>query len=404
MPKSDQGSGEQGRAALRAALFVHRRTPLSRLLDRRGLGAYRGYGELLEALDRLADRGARLSLIGRSVRGEPLFAVHLGAGSPVGGVGYREGGGVGSAALPAHGEGRSLNGAGRSAAYGAHGGGADEPAPGHGATSTANERTGRFGPPGGERTGGAGPRERARTTVILSGIHPLEWIGVEAHLALLERLAAEDLGDRSIFAVPIVNPDGLLRVEMNLRAGRHRYVRGNARGVDLNRNFDAGWYERGLVQRLIGLVVSPGSRPASEPEVEALAHALSSRRIDRALSLHSAGGAVLYPPANRRWPVADAVEHRAFALRIARAADRRPYRAMSYVRFAWWIRKAGLEIDWLHERHGALSLLVECSRGRLGLRPSRLVEPFAWYNPRKPADVAPPLVEAVLPFVRGARA
>ncbi|WP_437874986.1 M14 family metallopeptidase [Sorangium sp. So ce513] len=432
MPKSDQGSEEQGRAALRAALFVHRRAPLSRQLARRGLGPYRGYGELLEALDRLADRGAQLSLIGRSVRGEPLLAVQLGAATKAGAGGYREGAGGHREGAGGHREGAGghREGAGASAPPGQQGssrggegprrsegllngapvagasrglgapGDADEPAPDDAATaqpgepSTAIERRGH---------GGAG-RERARTTVILSGIHPLEWIGIETHLALLERLAAEDLGGRSIFAVPIVNPDGLLRVEMNLRAGRHRYVRGNARGVDLNRNFDAGWYERGLVQRLIGLVSSPGSRPASEPEVEAIAHALSSRRIDRALSLHSAGGAVLYPPAHSLWPVADAAEHRAFAQRVARAADRRPYRAMSYVRFAWCIRKAGLEIDWLHDRHGALSLLVECSRGKLGLRPSRLVEPFAWYNPRKLDDAAPQLVQAVLPFVKGARA
>ncbi|WP_434042016.1 MULTISPECIES: M14 family metallopeptidase [Sorangium] len=405
MPKSDQGSEEQGRVALRAALFVHRRAPLSRLLARRGLGPYRGYGELLEALDRLADRGAQLSLIGRSVRGEPLLAVQLGAAAPAGHHQER----ADPSALPgqrggtSRGGGSSLNGAPGPGAH--HGAGAtadaDDPAPDDAALVRP---AGRAGPLDRRGPGGAGPRERARTTVILSGIHPLEWIGVETHLALLERLAAEDLRGRSIFAVPIVNPDGLLRVEMNLRAGRRRYVRGNARGVDLNRNFDAGWYERGLVQRLVGLVSSPGSRPASEPEVEAIAHALSSRRIDRALSLHSAGGAVLYPPAHSLWPVADAAEHRAFALRVARAADRRPYRAMSYVRFAWGIRKAGLEIDWLHDRHGALSLLVECSRGELGLRPSRLVEPFAWFNPRKPDDAAPQLVEAVLPFVKGARA
>ncbi|XXY52379.1 M14 family metallopeptidase [Sorangium sp. So ce269] len=399
MPKSDQGSEEQGRAALRAALFVHRRAPLSRLLVRRGLGPYRGYGELLEALDRLADRGAQLSLIGRSVRGEPLLAVQLGAAGPAHAGAYREG--AGRAALPAQGGGSSMNGAPLAGARHDHGApdGADEPAPDDAAVPRAAERA---GPPARRGSGGTGPRER--TTVILSGIHPLEWIGVETHLALLERLATEDLGGRSIFAVPIVNPDGLLRVEMNLRAGRRRFVRGNARGVDLNRNFDAGWYERGLVQRLIGLVSSPGRRPGSEPEVEAIAHALSPRRIDRALSLHSAGGAVLYPPAHSLWPVADAAEHRAFAQRIARAAARKPYRAMSYVRFAWGIRKAGLEIDWLHDRHGALSLLVECSRGELGLRPSRLVEPFAWYNPRKLDDAAPQLVEAVLPFVRGARA
>ncbi|WP_438004318.1 M14 family metallopeptidase [Sorangium sp. So ce321] len=401
MPKSDQGSEEQGRDALRAALFVHRRAPLSRLLGRRGLGPYRGYGELLEALDRLADRGAQLSLIGRSVRGEPLLAVQLGAAGPAHAGGYREG--PGRAALPAQGGGSSMNGASLAGAHHGRSGpdGADEPAPDDAAVPHPAERA---GPPArrGASAVRAGPRER--TTVILSGIHPLEWIGVETHLALLERLATEDLGGRSIFAVPIVNPDGLLRVEMNLRAGRRRFVRGNARGVDLNRNFDAGWYERGLVQRLIGLVSSPGSRPGSEPEVEAIAHALSPRRIDRALSLHSAGGAVLYPPAHSLWPVADAAEHRAFAQRIARAAARKPYRAMSYVRFAWGIRKAGLEIDWLHDRHGALSLLVECSRGELGLRPSRLVEPFAWYNPRKLDDAAPQLVEAVLPFVRGARA
>ncbi|XXX73607.1 M14 family zinc carboxypeptidase [Sorangium sp. So ce134] len=399
MPKSDPASEERGRAALRAALFVHRRAPLSRLLARRGLGPYRGYGELLEAIERLADRGAQLSVIGRSIRGEPLLAVHLGAARPAAGDGDWPG--VGRPALLSHGGRSSANGAPPRAAHGGSGapGRADEPPAND---TAAAEPAGRAGPLDPRRSAGAGPR--GRTTVILSGIHPLEWIGIEAHLALLERLATEDLGGRSIFAVPIVNPDGLLRVEMNLRAGRHRYVRGNARGVDLNRNFDAGWYERGIMQRLIGLAVSPGSRPASEPEVEAIAHALSSRRIDRALSLHSAGGAVLYPPAHSLWPVADAAEHRAFALRVARAADRRPYRAMSYVRFAWGIRKAGLEIDWLHDRHGALSLLVECSRGKLGLRPSRLVEPFAWYNPRKLDDATPPLVEAVLPFVKGARA
>ncbi|WP_437721415.1 M14 family metallopeptidase [Sorangium sp. So ce861] len=407
MPKSDPASEEQGRAALRAALFVHRRAPLSRQLARRGLGPYRGYGELLEAIERLADRGAQLSLIGRSIRGEPLLAVHIGAARPPGDGGGRLG--VGRPALLSHGGRRSANGApprgahvGSDAPGSADGPPANDDAAAGLAGSLDPRGAAGAGPLDPRRAAGAGPR--GRTTVILSGIHPLEWVGIEANLALLERLATEDLGGRSIFAVPIVNPDGLLRVEMNLRAGRHRYVRGNARGVDLNRNFDAGWYERGLVQRLIGLVVSPGSRPASEPEVEAIAHALSSRRIDRALSLHSAGGAVLYPPAHSLWPVADAAEHRAFARSVARAAGRRPYRAMSYVRFAWGIRKAGLEIDWLHDRHGALSLLVECSRGRLGLRPSRLVEPFAWYNPRKLDDTTPPLVEAVLPFVKGARA
>lgn len=295
---------------------------------RRGFGPYRGYAEMLEALDRLAERGARLALVGRSLGGEPLVAVHLG--------------------VPP-----------------------DE----------ADART--------------------RTSVVLSGVHPTEWIGIETNLALLDRLAGADLGGRSIVAFPIVNPDGVLRVEMNLREGRRRFVRHNARGVDLNRNFDARWGRRGIVQRLLGRLYSPGTRAASEPEVEAIAHALSSRRIDRALSLHSFGGVVLYPPAGSRWPIPDVGEHRAWAQRIARAADDKPYRAVSA---AWWglgITQSGLELDWFHDRHGALSLLVECSRGGVGLSPSRLFDPFAWFNPPKLDTTTLRLVDALSPYVRG---
>ncbi len=212
-------------AALRAAIRTHGRPALAPRLLAQGIGPYRGYGELLAAVERLAARGARVEPIGRSVRGEPLFAVHLGS----------------------------------------------------------------------DRIG-------ARTSVVLSAVHPIEWIGVEVGLALLERLAGEDLADRAVVAVPIVNPDGLLRVEHDLRAGRRRFVRHNARGVDLNRNFDASWDRRGLVQRLLSFLYSPGAHAASEPEVAALAHHLAPLRIDRAVSLHSFGGAVLYPRRRRAGP------------------------------------------------------------------------------------------------------
>jgi hypothetical protein len=310
--------------ALRAAQRAHRRPPLEAMLVARRLGHYRGYGELLGELAALVERGARLAVIGRSVKGEPIFAVQLGATQP-----------------------------------------------------------------------------KARTTVTLSAVHPMEWIGIEAHLALLRRLAESHLEGRAVIAVPIVNPDGVIRVEMKLRAGRRGFVRHNARGVDLNRNFEARWHDRGLVQRLLSFIYAPGSRPASEPEVAALAHHLAARRVDRSLSLHSFGGAVLYPSAATLWPIWDAAEHRAWARRIAEAADAKPYRAAAC---AWWacgMTAGGLELDWLHDRHGAVSLLVECSRRNAGLHPARLFEPFAWYNPRNPAAVAASLSAAMLPFARG---
>ena len=310
-------------ALLRAALHAHARAPLGPLLERRRLGAYRGYAEMLGAVERLVARGARLVQIGRSVRGEPLFAVHLGSTQP-----------------------------------------------------------------------------GARTTVTLSAVHPTEWIGVEVHLAMLERLAGLDLGDRAVIAVPLVNPDGVLRVEAHLRAGRRRFVRHNSHGVDLNRNFDAHWHDRGLAQRALSFLFSSGSRPASEPEVEALAHHLSARRIDRSLSLHSFGGAVLYPSAATVWPIPDAAEHRAWARRLASRADARPYRAVPCSWWSWGLTQGGLELDWFHDRHGALSFLVECSR-RNALHPARLLQPFAWYNPRRIDRVVAPLVDALVPFARG---
>jgi len=313
-----------GREVARAAAEKHRRPALARTIAPQRLGAYRGYGEMLEAVERLAERGGKIREVGRSVRGEPLFAVRFGSED-----------------------------------------------------------------------------ESARTSVVLGGVHPIEWIGVEAALALLDRVAGVGLEERAVIAFPIVNPDGVLRVEESLREGKRRWVRHNARGVDLNRNFDAHWGQARLHQRAMSWLFSPGRAAASEPEVAAIAFALSGRRVDRAVSLHSFGGAVLFPPAHTIWPVQDYEEHRTWARAIARAARARPYTALPC---SWWSVgniQSGLEIDWFHERHGALSILVECEGGP-SLPLSRLTHPFAWFNPMETARVAASVAAALLPFVLGA--
>jgi hypothetical protein len=313
------------RATLRARLAAHRRPPLADVLRRRGLGSYRGYGEVLAALDALADRGAAVAVAGRSSRGEPVFALRLG------------------------------------------------------------EAPGRF----------------VRTSVVVSAVHPMEWIGLETCLSLLHRLAERPPAGRAVVVFPVLNPDGVLRVEANLRAGARRFVRHNARGVDLNRNFDAAWDQKSVLQALFPRLYCAGEHPASEPEVAAITRELAPLRVDRAISLHSFGGAVLYPRASSRRPIADREEHRAHARHIARAADPRPYRVTACSWLVPGFTATGLELDWFHERHGALSLLVECSRGGASLHPSRLAEPFAWYNPPHVDRVASRLAAAIEPFVRG---
>lgn len=314
-----------GREAARIAAEKHRKPALARTLQPKRMGTYRGFGELLDAVERLGERGARVRHVGASVRGEPLLTVHFGSEDP-----------------------------------------------------------------------------NARTAVVLAGVHPIEWIGIESCLALMERLTSADLGDRAVVVFPVVNPDGLVQVEESLRNGRRRFFRHNAHGVDLNRNFDAHWHQRGPLQRLVPWVFARGSAPASEPEVAAIGFELANRRVDRAVSLHSFGGAVLYPPAHTVWPIPDYAEHRAWAKRIASAIRERPYAAKPC---SWWsmgLVHAGLELDWFHERHGALSLLVECEGGP-SLSLSRLTQPFAWYNPLDLDRVARGVATALLPFVTGAR-
>jgi protein MpaA len=89
----------------------------------------------------------------------------------------------------------------------------------------------------------------ARKVLVIGCLHGNECAGIAVvnRLRRLGRLEGVDL-----WLVPDANPDG------------HRArTRGNAHGVDLNRNFPHRW------KRLRGLFYS-GPRPASEPETRAL--------------------------------------------------------------------------------------------------------------------------------------
>lgn len=247
--------------------------------------------------------------------------------------------------------------------------------------------------------------EAARTLgVVLAGLHPIEWIGVETALALAGRLAASPPVDRRILVVPLVNPDGYRAIEADLRAGRRRYRRANARGVDLNRNWPTAF--RRLPRLPIGWSWA-GPRPCSEPEVAAIVRALdievaAGARVDTALSLHSFGRKLLVPWGARWRRPPRYRELHAHAVAVQRRLGER----YTIAQVSRWVPGAfarGMEIDDLHERYGARALLVECSLGGLSLDPeSWAAGPFRWYNPRRPSVIAADIAAAVDPFVRGA--
>lgn len=245
-----------------------------------------------------------------------------------------------------------------------------------------------------------GPASAGRVSFVLSGLHALEWIGVETALAVAEDFAARPPDGLRLVVVPVANPDGYARAERDLREGRRRYVRANARGVDLNRNFPTHFRRRHLRSTLLPILGGPGAAPASEPETRAVLAALERERgrVARAVSLHSFGRKLLLPFGGRWRPPDDVEQLRALALEVSRAlAPRYDVRPASH-----WLAGAfafGLELDHLHAL-GIPALLVECSAGGLSLcDPTSWLHPFRWYNPPEPRAEARAIARALRVFL-----
>lgn len=253
-----------------------------------------------------------------------------------------------------------------------------------------------------------GPEDAERVTVVLGGIHAMEWIGVDAACALAERLAASPPRDRRIWVAPLVNPDGAASVAADLAAGRRRFRRANARGVDLNRNWPTHWTAARFGTRLVPFLGHSGSGPASEPEVRSVLEALDAMvaagsTIDRALSLHSFGRMILHPYGGvwRRPHRYD--EHRRAAEALQSSIDGLHYRIRQSSRWVPGAFAPGMELDHLHERYGALALLVELGSGGLQVRqPRTWVRPTRWFYPPDSEEEVARVLPALLAFTAAA--
>jgi len=107
-----------------------------------------------------------------------------------------------------------------------------------------------------------GDFDASKRVLVVGCIHGNEPAGI----AIANRLAhISPPPELDLWIVPDLNPDGVAA-----------HTRGNARGVDLNRNFPLGW------QRLSGLFYS-GPRPLSEPESRIAARLI--RRVRPQISI-----------------------------------------------------------------------------------------------------------------------
>ncbi|HXG58317.1 MAG TPA: murein tripeptide amidase MpaA [Thermoanaerobaculia bacterium] len=116
--------------------------------------------------------------------------------------------------------------------------------------------------------------------LILASIHGDE---PETTVVVSEALRTLPAGDLRAAVILCANPDGLLRG-----------TRGNARGVDLNRNFPtSNWspdpvFHKTRANDARDIALSPGAGPASEPETKALLSLIDRLKPRAIVSLHAA--------------------------------------------------------------------------------------------------------------------
>ena len=133
--------------------------------------------------------------------------------------------------------------------------------------------------------------------IFLSGAYH----GCESITAKILMRFSRELSDGSAFAspnaslyiVPMVNPDG---IEI---AATGKFWQANARGVDINHNFDALWDLSKKAEEKYG-INGPGPTrfggefPESEPETKAVADFARENNFDLAAALHTQGEVIYY--------------------------------------------------------------------------------------------------------------
>lgn len=234
--------------------------------------------------------------------------------------------------------------------------------------------------------------------IFLSALlHGTELVGSLALREVVRRLAARTGDDAALVAeraqvvvVPIANPDAHAENMERLSRGALAFRRGNARGVDLNRNF-------GVVAPVrprhpfagSSWKRSPhyaGAAPFSEPESRVLRDLATSLRPDVAIGFHSFGNLLLHPWAWTAEPHPRAPEYDAVGSAFVHAQRRTPYAAKSAHGF---YPTVGDLDDWLDATLGTLAFTVEVgSLDRRLLDVRRLANPFCWMNPSSESVLA----------------
>lgn len=167
--------------------------------------------------------------------------------------------------------------------------------------------------------------EGERYVVVLAAHHSLESVTSNVAYILIDYLLSNlRIGENNrldcklllskyrFIVIPCVNPDGielrchgagespLYERQMRMSRGDFSKWQANARGVDLNHNYDAGFFEYKRLEEKMGITAGPslfsGEYPESEPETHGVANLIRSLSPIAVISLHSQGETIFSFP------------------------------------------------------------------------------------------------------------
>ena len=174
--------------------------------------------------------------------------------------------------------------------------------------------------------------EGKKNIIYIGSHHGMEWITSALLIKFIYDACLEYSRNTSIFdisakvlfetrkihIIPMLNPDGVEYVingissQNILKERLIRYNNGidfshwqaNARGVDLNHNYSAGFSEYKIIERKLNLYDGAASKysgeyPESEPETRAICNFVRWTKPDLALSLHTQGEEIYYTSLER---------------------------------------------------------------------------------------------------------
>ena len=186
------------------------------------------------------------------------------------------------------------------------------------------------------------------------------------------------LEENRLIFIPMLNPDGVelqikgakkgdllyeRQIKMNRCSEDFSHWQANARGVDLNHNYNAGFYEYKRIERELEIegpcaTRYSGEYPESEPEVSALCNLIRALDVERIYTLHTQGEEIFYTSGEKELEKSLAIGKE--LERLSGYKLSRPEGAAAY---------GGL-IDWAITKKDIPSFTIECGLGKNPLPPS----------------------------------